>query len=131
MITFHFHLLPQYKYELFHIYFTVKILFDSGSQRSYVTDSLKSRLGLRSKETETLHLNTFGEKKFRKQKCDVVTLLLDDLDNEPSKISVLSFPTICSALPSRVNASHYPHLNGLHLADCSNPQHSIDYPYRI
>ena len=104
----------------------VKVLFDSGSQRSYVTDSLKSRLGLKSKETETLHLNTFGEKNFRKQKCDVVTLLLDDLDDEPSKISVLSFPTICSALPSRVNVSHYPHLDGLHLADCSNPQARFD-----
>ena len=78
----------------------VKILFDSGSQRSYVTDSLKSRLGLRSKETETLHLNTFGEKKFRKQKCDVVTLSLDDLDNEPSKISVLGFSDylFCSSI---------------------------------
>ena len=37
-----------------------------------------------------------------------------------------SFPTICSALPSRVNVSHYPHLDGLHIADCSNPQDSID-----
>ena len=44
----------------------VKVLFDSGSQRSYVTDRLKSRLGLKPKKTETLHLNTFGEKNFRK-----------------------------------------------------------------
>lgn len=91
----------------------MKILFDSGSQSSYLTQSLESILGLKSKETETLHLNTFGEMNFRKQKCDVVTLLLNDLHNEPSKISVLNFPTICSALP-------------LHLADCSNPQDSID-----
>ena len=42
----------------------VKLLFDS----RYVTDSLKSRLGLKSKETETLHLNTFEEKKFPKAK---------------------------------------------------------------
>ena len=104
----------------------VKILFDSGSQRSYVTDSLKSRLGLKSREIETLHLNMFGERNFRKQKYDVVTLLLDDPHNEPSKISALSFLTICSALSSRINVSHYPHLNGLHLADCSNPQDSID-----
>ena len=41
----------------------VKILFDSGSQRSYVSDNLKSRLNLKSKKTETLHLNTFGERK--------------------------------------------------------------------
>ena len=45
-----------------------------------MTDSLKSRLGLKSREIESLHLNV----------------------------------------------SHYPHLNGLHLADCYNPQDSID-----
>ena len=63
----------------------MKVLFDSGSQSSYKTYSLKS------KETETLHLNTFGEKNFQKQKCDLATFLLNDLDNEPSKTSVLSF----------------------------------------
>ena len=40
----------------------VKILFDNGSQRSYVTDNLKSRLGLNSTKSEMLHLNTFGGK---------------------------------------------------------------------
>ena len=39
-----------------------KILFDNGSQRSYVTDNLKSRLGLNSTKREMLHLNTFGGK---------------------------------------------------------------------
>ena len=49
----------------------VKILFDNGSQRSYVTDNLKST------KKEMRHLNTFGEKTFRKQRCDVLTLYLD------------------------------------------------------
>ena len=39
----------------------VKILFENGSQRSYVTNNLKSRLGLNSTKREMLHLNTFGE----------------------------------------------------------------------
>ena len=39
----------------------VKILFDNGSQRSYVTDNLKSKLCLKPMSSETLHLNTFGE----------------------------------------------------------------------
>ena len=42
------------------------------------------------------------------------------------KVSVLSFPAICSPLPTRVDASSYPHLQGLHLADCSDSQDSID-----
>ena len=54
----------------------VRILFDNGSQRSYVTDHIKAKLGLIAMSTETLHLNTFGENAYRKQKCQVVTLAL-------------------------------------------------------
>ena len=97
---------------------TVKIVFDGGRLRSNVTDSLKSELGLKSRKTEILHLNTFGERKFRKKKCDAVTLLFDDPNDYVSKISALSFPTICSPLPSRVDVSSFPHSNGLQLVDC-------------
>ena len=89
----------------------VKILFDNGSQRSYVTDNLKSRLGLKSMKKEMLHLSTFGAKTFRKQKCDVLTLFLQDVNEETSKVCVLSFPTTCSPLP---------------LANYSNSEDSID-----
>ena len=102
----------------------VKILFDCESQRSYVTDSLKSRLSLKPTKMETLHHNTFGERNFRKQKCDV-TLHLESC-NETVKVSVLSFPAICSLLPTRVDASSYPHLQKLQLADCSDSQDLID-----
>ena len=104
----------------------VKILFDNGSQRSYVTDNLKSRLGLKSMKKEMLHLNTFREKTFRKQKCDVLTLPLEDVNEETSRVCVLSFPTICSPIPSRVDANNYPHLHGLKLADYSDSEDSID-----
>ena len=38
----------------------VRILFDNGSQRSYITSNVKSKLNLKPMKTETLHLNTFG-----------------------------------------------------------------------
>ena len=41
----------------------LRILFDSGSQRSYITEVIKAKLGLRSLKTEKLHLNTFGDSK--------------------------------------------------------------------
>ena len=74
----------------------VKILFDSGSQRSYIGDKLKSRLNLQPKRTERLHLNTFGERNFRNQKCDVVTLSLQGKTRSNVRLSALSFPVICS-----------------------------------
>ena len=59
----------------------VRVLFDSGSQRSYVTSSLKSRLGLSTRKRETVHLNTFGEEQFKKQSCEMVELGIQGLDD--------------------------------------------------
>ena len=104
----------------------VKILFDSGSQRSYITNSLKSRLNIKSKKTETLHLNTFGERSYRKQKCEVSPLLLRSNKNEDILISTLSFPVICSPLSTKIEVDQYPHLQGLQLADSPGSNESID-----
>ena len=54
----------------------VRVLFDNGSQRSYVTTSLTSRLNLKPVNSENLHINTFGDANYRKQKCNVVKLCL-------------------------------------------------------
>ena len=63
----------------------VRILFDNGSQRSYVTSNLMSRLKLKPVKTETLHLNTFGGNTFRKQSCDVIKLRLKDKTAKKSR----------------------------------------------
>ena len=104
----------------------VKILFDSGSQRSYITNSLKLRLNIKPKKTETLHLNTFGERSYRKQKCEVSQLLLRSNKNEDIMISTLSFPVICSPLSTKIEVDQYPHLQGLQLAHSSDSNESID-----
>ena len=106
---------------------TIRLLFDNGSQRSYITNSLRSRLQLKSLKTEKLNLNTFGESKFKKQSCDVVNLQLRKSEHDdPITISALIFPVICSPLPAKVCTS-YAHLDGLELADepCSSGS-SID-----
>ena len=107
----------------------VRILFDNGSQRSYITDSLKTRLGLSPIRKEKLNLNTFGDSKFKTQNCDVVTVYLQKPGSENLYcINALSFPTKCAALPSPVDLSAYPVLNELGLADCqvSPDQNHID-----
>ena len=106
---------------------TVRILFDNGSQRSYVTDNIKSKLELKPTSTETLRLNTFGETAYRNQRCQVVTLPLRNNNNEYVEISALNFPVICSPLPKRVDVNEYPHLQDLELADRSEiGQDTID-----
>ena len=84
----------------------MRILFDDGSQRSYVTSSLKSRLNLKPVKTEMLHLNTFGGSTFRKQSCEVVKLRLTKNEGEEVEVPVLNYPIICSPLPSKVEVNY-------------------------
>ena len=100
----------------------VRILLDLGSQRSYITDELKDKLGLAPISTEVLNLNTFGSNKYQKHKCDLVKLKLET-QGKPVEITALSYPTICSPFASPINVECYPHLQGLYLADsksCNN-----------
>eukprot|EP00795_Rhopilema_esculentum_P016271 gene16271-biopygen5528 len=42
----------------------VNILFDSGSQRSYISEETVKKLGLKVEKTETVYLKTFGSNKY-------------------------------------------------------------------
>ena len=43
----------------------VRVLFDSGSQLSYVTERLQQQLHLKPMKFERLHLNTFGHSSYK------------------------------------------------------------------
>ena len=92
----------------------VRVLMDSGSQRSCVTESLKNKLGLVPEKTEVLNLNTFGDDKFRKQRCDQLQGQTKDIE-----IMALCFPKICTPLSMTLDFKRYPHLDGLVPADQS------------
>ena len=66
-----------------------------------------------------MNLNTFGDKLYRKQKCNAVYLILCKEPGNEAQISLLTFPTICSKLSSKVNLNNYPQLQSLKLADDS------------
>lgn len=98
----------------------VNLLFDGGSQRSYVTEDVKQKLQLNAEKTELLNLNTFGSEKSERKRCSLVNLNVEvGVDEPPVKISALSYPSICSPINARVDLSDYPHLQGLKLADAS------------
>ena len=106
----------------------VHVLFDCGSQRSYVTEGLCSKLDLSPVQSERLHLNTFGDAQHKPKNCKLFKLYLSKLGStDKTEILAFSFPIICSTLPAVTNPSQYAHLSGLELADCSNSaQDSID-----
>ena len=97
----------------------VRVLFDGGSQRSYITKRLQSKLHLKPIRCEKLYLNTFGDNKFKSQNRDILKLFLHRPGSQ-DKIVVISFPIICSSLPSPVNIQQFPHLKDLKLADSSD-----------
>ena len=79
----------------------VRVLFDGGSQRSYITEHLCSKLGLSPIRTEKLHLNTFGDTQFKVTNSKVFQLYLcKPGSSERTEIIALCFPVIYSTLPS-------------------------------
>ena len=106
----------------------VRILFDSGSQRSYITDELCDKLNLRVEGKENLNLNTFGSNRYRKQSCTRVKVRIEIMDRNFVESTALSNPVICSPVKSPVNVNKYTHLLGLELADSSdvNASDNID-----
>ena len=80
----------------------VRVLLDSGSQRSYITNHLKRKLGMIPIKTETQNLNTFGNDKFSKKDCDLIKLRLQGKHGKDVNISALSFEAICSPVPAKV-----------------------------
>ena len=98
----------------------VRILFDSGSQQSYITDQLCSRLKLKPVHVEKLQVNTFGGEHFKAKRCKLVKFELGKAGlSERLSVTALSYLTICSTLPVATALNEYAHLSGLELADCS------------
>ena len=53
-----------------------RILFDNGSQMSYISEQLQKQLNLRPVRVEKIHLNTFGSTGYKTQSCKIVKLFL-------------------------------------------------------
>ena len=100
----------------------VRIVFDSGSQRSYITSNVKKMLNLDSKFTETMLIKTFGSTKNGKQTCDVVSIGILLKDGGMLELSLLTVPLICEPLcgqPISCISENYEYISRLELADHS------------
>ena len=94
----------------------VRIMFDNGSQRSYITSNPASALSLSGEHLETMMIKTFGSQTELKQVCGVVTLGLMLKDSCSQKLLFLSVPLICEPLTNQPIAcvrERYGHLTGL------------------
>ena len=99
----------------------LRLVIDSGSQRSYVTHRARALLELPTTNQEEIIIKAFGADEAVVQKCDVVPICLKSrLSDFQTEIKALEVPSICSPLQGqaiRQAKSQYAHLNGLKLAD--------------
>ena len=96
-----------------------RILFDSGSQRSYVTEEVRKKLKASIVRTEKVILNTFGAASSKAKTLDVVELKVVGKGKVVS-VEALCVPEVCNPIKGQnisFARNKYPHLTGLGLAD--------------
>ena len=102
----------------------VRILFDSGSQRSYLTERAVKQLQLKPTGGQTLSIATFGSLQEHTRVCPIVSVGICLKGEYPSMLlSLHVVPTICEPISSQpINASveSHDHLLKLELADSAD-----------
>ena len=106
-----------------HIGLTVRILFNSGSQRNYMTERARNKLSLFAMRTERLLIKTFGCENEQLKECSVVEFYVKGLGVDSSIVQMTAYvvPLICSPVRDQavqLAQESYQHLVDLELADC-------------
>ena len=99
----------------------VNILFDEGSQRSFLTQDMADVLSLKPHHKEDISLSSFGSKHSLNKKMGVGQIYVKTKSGELLPIMVLIVPTIATPLRNtmKTNITQLPHLRGLPLGHLS------------
>ena len=106
-----------------------RIIFDSCSQRSYVSHKLHKALNLNSIGCDRLLIKAFGEETPKLKSSELVQLSITSIDGMELYVNAYSVPIICSPLSNQatnVAVERYPHLQGIELADLSTGSSEIE-----
>ena len=98
----------------------LKVLFDNGSQRSYISNRVENFLNLPSESVESIRISTFGNDQPSNQKVNVVAVQLKSKVEETIDLKVLSVPFICMPLknhPIKIAQREFQNLREIDLAD--------------
>ena len=100
----------------------VRLLLDSGSQKSYISDRARDLLRLDTIEEQSLSIATFGSFRGNTKVCPIVNVGMYLRGYPSMPVSLHVVPMICEPLVGQSVAASIesnPHLVGLELADCS------------
>jgi hypothetical protein len=98
----------------------VRIILDGGSQRSYVSDKVKSALNLPVEHKESMLIQAFGSTSEELTDCPFVKLDIKTQDGENINIAAYSVPLICTPVVRQTvleAQERYEHLANLNMAD--------------
>ena len=89
----------------------VSLIFDSGSQKSYISKAARDILELPSQGRKMLSIMTFGSRSGLQQDCDIVRVGMKKGDHSLKELSLLCVPTICESVvrpPIQPYLEHFP-----------------------
>ena len=102
----------------------VNMLFDKGSQRTYITERLADEMHLLKIGVENCKINTFGSNDTRAVKSFLVVVPLETSSGLLS-LHALTIPTVCQALNQRCDGNAGPNLRGIDVSN-ANVEGPID-----
>ncbi|CAB4034050.1 Hypothetical predicted protein [Paramuricea clavata] len=93
-----------------------RLIFDSGSQRSCITSTIRDKLNLPIVRRDTLKINAFGSKDEDITSCDMVQFQLDTERGHKLNLSAYVVPLICFTIGNqntKFAQQSYEHLSGI------------------
>ena len=106
----------------------VRLLFDSGSQRSYIMEQAQKLLALEPIGEQLLSIATFGSNKEQAKVCTIVNVGMCLKGYSPMSLCLYVVPTICDPLMSQPIAACIKNsisFKGLDFADYSDGKSSL------
>ena len=108
----------------------IRVLLDSGSQRSYLTQRIRDKLALGSgsESTQKLSITSFGSKRAQDRPCDVVKIKIKTKSRPELELSLFVVPHICNPLTAQPASNlfrRYAHLS--HLKFAYNNEQAYDF----
>ena len=111
--------------------FNVRIVLDSGSQKSYISDELRSALNLKKIGSRQVKVSRFMDADNQNvliRDCNVVQLRVHGVENEDVILTAYSVPNICP--PPDSQSISFCKTEFMHLADIQLADEIIDEPFR-
>ncbi|CAB3989185.1 Hypothetical predicted protein [Paramuricea clavata] len=108
---------------------SARILFDSGSQKTYISKRLKDALGLSPLKSDRLIIKTFGTAGEMVKTCEEVQVSVQGNRDLNLYLTAHCVPIICAPLQNQrieVAVREFPHLEGLELADSVHDKSELE-----